>query len=359
MLTSQRSVVAVAQAFKETLDLASVVGAMERGIRLAGLAPRVIAGSDGGDGLLDALTGEVTRRTRHRVAGPLGSPIDVPAAWLDRDTAVVESRLVCGLSLLRPEERDPRRTTTRGLGELLDRLASEGAGRILVGLGGSATMDGGTGMARAWGWKFLRSHGQLLPEGGGDLPELVQIRPGRAPAARITALVDVRHVLTGSNGAMQFAEQKGATPDMAARLNVGLARLAELVEGGPALAGRAGAGAAGGLGFGLLAFARADLASGASWILERRGFDGLLRGAVAVVAGEGRFDATSLGGKLTGEVLSRAAAAGIPGVLVAPEVTVEPPGRVVVETGGGTWNAAALEQRVAAGVARAASLSPR
>jgi glycerate kinase len=146
---------------------------------------------------------------------------------------------------------------------------------------------------------------------------------------------------------------------MAARLNVGLARLAELVEGGPALAGRAGAGAAGGLGFGLLAFARADLASGASWILERRGFDGLLRGAVAVVAGEGRFDATSLGGKLTGEVLSRAAAAGIPGVLVAPEVTVEPPGRVVVETGGGTWNAAALEQRVAAGVARAASLSPR
>jgi glycerate kinase len=349
----------VAQVFKETLDLGTVAAALERGILAAGFEPLVLGASDGGDGLLDALSPEIRRTTRHVVAGPLGASVEVSAGWLDPETAVVESRLVCGLSLLGAGERDPERTTTRGVGELLDALIGLGARRIIVGLGGSATMDGGAGMARAWGWEFLDSSGRHVPEGGGGLEHVARVRPGRRPNAGITGLMDVRHVLAGPAGAIQFAEQKGATPEIAAALDRGLRKLAAVVDSGGALSRRSGAGAAGGLGFGLMAFAGAELVAGATWMLDRLRFDSLLAGARAVVVGEGRFDATSLGGKLAGEVLARAAARGVPSVLAAPSVTVTPPGRVVIETGGGVWSAAELGRRVEAGLRRMVSLSSR
>lgn len=357
-MNPHRPVVGVAQAFKETLDLGTVAAALEHGILAAGYEPIILRASDGGDGLLDALSPEFTRTTSHVVAGPLGTPVDASAGWLDGETAVVESRLVCGLSLLGVAERDPARTTTRGVGGLLDALVGLGARRIIVGLGGSATMDGGAGMAAAWGWEFLDSSGRHVPDGGGGLEHLASVRPGRRPEARITGLVDVRHVLTGSEGAIQFAEQKGATPEVAAALDRGLVELAALVDPSGVLSRRSGAGAAGGLGFGLMAFAGAELVSGAAWMLERLRFDSLLMEARAVVVGEGRFDATSLGGKLTGEVLARAAARGVPAVLAAPVVKATPPGRVAIETGGGGWSAAELRRRVEVGLRRVASLSP-
>ncbi|HXV85528.1 MAG TPA: glycerate kinase, partial [Gemmatimonadales bacterium] len=208
-------VVVVAQAFKESLSLAEVAAALERATRATGLEPVVIKGSDGGDGLLDAMENDLRQRTTHRVSGPAARQVDVEAGWLDPTTVLVESRLACGLSLLAPGERDPRRTTTRGVGELLVAVEAAGARQMVVGLGGSATMDGGTGMARAWGWEFLDEHGRPLGEGGGDLERLARILPGRSPAAGLTALVDVRHPLTGPEGAVIFAEQKGASPDAA------------------------------------------------------------------------------------------------------------------------------------------------
>ncbi|MFQ6045657.1 MAG: glycerate kinase, partial [Gemmatimonadales bacterium] len=129
-------VVIVAQPFKETLGSAQVGRAIARGVSRVGLEPEVILASDGGDG-------QVERWSSHEARDPLGGPVAVRAAWLDQVTAVVESRLVCGLSLLRPAERDPLRTTTRGVGELIDQVVRAGAESVVVGLGGSATVDGG------------------------------------------------------------------------------------------------------------------------------------------------------------------------------------------------------------------------
>ncbi|UCF41726.1 MAG: glycerate kinase, partial [Gemmatimonadota bacterium] len=137
---SRSRVVVVAQAFKETLAASEVAARMAAGVRAAGGEPAVVIGSDGGDGLTEALAGSLERRQQFRVTGPLGRPVEVEAGWLSTDTAVFESRLACGLALLAPEERDPLVTTTRGVGEAVSRLVDAGAQRVLVGLGGSATM---------------------------------------------------------------------------------------------------------------------------------------------------------------------------------------------------------------------------
>jgi len=347
-------VVVVAQAFKESLTPEQVAQALEGAVRDAGLDhPVVVHGSDGGDGLLDALQGQLQRRTVHAAADPLGRPIRVEVGWLDGESAVIESRLVCGLGLLATSERDPLHTSTRGLGLLIADVAA-GAGTVYVGLGGSATMDGGVGMARAWGFLPRGASGRELDEGGGALPELERIDVGERPAVRLVGLCDVRSPLTGPQGARLYARQKGAAPDVEERLAVGLERLVD-VAAGQELAGRAGAGAAGGLGFGLLHFGEGELEAGARWVLERLGFDELLDGAAMVVTGEGAFDRTSLEGKLTGEVLSRARAAAVPAVLLAPQADDVPAG-VVVESGGGRWSAADLAARAGSGIARALRL---
>jgi len=210
------------------------------------------------------------------------------------------------------------------------------------------------GMARAWGFLPRGASGRELDEGGGALPELERIDVGERPAVRLVGLCDVRSPLTGPQGARLYARQKGAAPDAEERLAVGLERLVD-VAAGQELAGRAGAGAAGGLGFGLLHFGEGELEAGARWVLERLGFDELLDGAAMVVTGEGAFDRTSLEGKLTGEVLSRARAAAVPAVLLAPQADDVPAG-VVVESGGGRWSAADLAARAGSGIARALRL---
>jgi len=306
-----------------------VARALGEGVAAAGALPTVIVGSDGGDGLLDAIA--PPRRTVHRVCGPLGDPVEATVGWLDAETAVIESRLACGVALLPWERRDPERTTTRGVGELLVAVGAAGATRAIVGLGGSATMDGGLGAARAWGWRATDGDGQDLPDGGGALPRLHALEPGTATVA-ITALADVRNALLGRRGAAVYAKQKGATLAVAARLMDGLEVLVRRAArwGGPALASRAGAGAAGGLGFGLLCFAGATLEPGAAWILDRADFDAAIQGAEGVVVAEATFDRTSLAGKLTGEVLARARAAGVPVVVVTPRPLIRPRGVTVV-----------------------------
>jgi len=322
-------IVVVGQAFKGSLSAADVARALGEGVAATGALPTVIVGSDGGDGLLDAIA--PPRRTVHRVCGPLGEPVEATAGWLDAETAVIESRLACGVALLPWERRDPERATTRGVGELLVAVGAAGATRAIVGLGGSATMDGGLGAARAWGWKATDRDGRDLPDGGGALGRLHALESGTAPVT-VTALADVRNTLLGRRGAAVYARQKGATPAVTSRLMEGLEVLVRRTVrwDGPALANRAGAGAAGGLGFGLLCFAGATLQPGAAWILERAGFDAAIQGAEAVIVAEATFDRTSLEGKLTGEVLAQARAAGVPVAVVTPRSLIRPPGVTVL-----------------------------
>lgn len=348
-------VVVVAQAFKESLATREVADALAEGVRFAGAVPRVVLGSDGGDGLLDALA--PARRTTHEVTGPLGMPVGADLGWLDRTTAVVETRLACGLSLVAPGARDPLRTTTRGAGQLIVRAFEGGAETVLVGLGGSATMDGGLGAARAWGWEARDAAGRALADGGGALEALARLEPAAAPRARLVALADVRNPLLGAGGAAVYAAQKGAAPDAVVRLTNGLARLATLAApwDGPSLAQREGAGAAGGLGFGLLCFGGADLVPGAAWVLDRNDLSGALDGAALVVLAEARFDATSLTGKLAGEVIARARARRVPVAMVTPDASVAPDG-VRVTTSAGHWSAEDLTRHTARAVREALGL---
>jgi glycerate 2-kinase len=326
--------VVVGQAFKGSLSAATVARALGEGAAAAGVSATVIVGSDGGDGLLDAVA--APRRSMHHVTGPLGAPVEAAVGWIDAHTAVVESRLACGVALLPWDRRDPERATTRGVGELLKGVAAAGATHAIVGLGGSATMDGGLGAARAWGWRARDETGADLPDGGGVLERLHALESGPPLGLAVTALADVRNALLGHEGAAVYARQKGATPEATERLTAGLRRLVDRAAPwhGAAIAERPGAGAAGGLGFGLACFGGALLEPGAAWILKRAGFADALARADAVVVAEATFDGTSLAGKLTGEVVNRARAAGLPVAVVTPRPLIRPSGVTVLERRG-------------------------
>src|SRR5256884_9775058 len=144
--------------------------------------------SDGGDGLLDAVLAPGALRERLTVTGPLGEPVSAELGWVDPETAIFESATACGIALLKPEELDPLRATTRGVGELVWEAVERGAKTVVVGLGGSATVDGGTGAARGLGWSFLDAAGASLPEGGGALAQRGEIGGGRGIGARDIAV---------------------------------------------------------------------------------------------------------------------------------------------------------------------------
>jgi glycerate kinase len=280
--------------------------------------------SDGGDGLLDAVLPPGSLRERLAVTGPLGTPVSGELGWIDPDTAIFESATASGIALLTPEQLDPLRATTRGVGELIWEAAERGATTVVVGLGGSATVDGGTGAARGLGWSLLDGSGRALAEGGGSLTQLAQLDGGWGLAARVIALADVRTPLVGADGAAPlFGPQKGAGPEAVKLLSRGLQRLAELMarHAHPELATLPGGGAAGGLGAGLAFFAKAQLVPGAEWVLARVGFDAALAKAQLVITGEGSFDRTSLVGKAAGEVVRRAQAAQKRVAVVAGRVT--------------------------------------
>src|SRR2546426_323491 len=156
-------------AFKGTLGPRQVADALAVGARraLPDAAVLQCPVSDGGDGLLDALLGPGALRERISVTGPLGEPVPAELGWVDPETAIFESATACGIALLKPDQLDPLRATTRGVGELIWEAVERGAKTVVVGLGGTATVDGGTGAARGLGWAFLDAAGASLPEGGG------------------------------------------------------------------------------------------------------------------------------------------------------------------------------------------------
>jgi glycerate 2-kinase len=307
----QQLILVAPAAFKGTLGPREVAEALSAGVRRALPEASVLQCplSDGGDGLLDAVLPPGTLRERVQVAGPLGTPVSGVLGWVDAETAIVESASACGMALLRPDELDPLRATTRGVGELIWEAVERGAKVVVVGLGGSATVDGGTGAARGLGWTFQDAEGAALVEGGGALAQLADFGGGWDLQAQVTALADVTTPLVGPDGsAPVFGPQKGAGPEGVKLLSRGLERLAELMarHGHPELATLPGGGAAGGLGAGLAFFAKAQLLPGAEWVLSRVGFDAALAKADLVVTGEGSFDRTSLVGKASGEVVRRA-----------------------------------------------------
>lgn len=340
--------------FKGSLGAAAAAAALAEGwlgVRPGDQVTRLPL-ADGGEGTLEVLAATVpgSRWRSARVTGPGGAP--VTARWLElpgggdgapggspgcgqnsaprwpadrlvpvrAGTAVVELARASGLPLLaRP---DPMGAQTIGLGEVLSRALDAGVGRILVGLGGSASTDGGTGALVALGARFLDAAGQPLPAGGGALAELAaadltQLRP--PPPGGVTCLTDVTAPLLGAPGAAaMFGPQKGADGGQIDRLEAGLARLAEVLGGDP---GAAGAGAAGGTGYGLAAAWGAELVPGALELARVAGLDRALAGADLVITGEGRFDETSLTGKTCGTVIAAAAAAGVPVAVVAGQVS--------------------------------------
>jgi len=315
------------QSFKGSADAVAVAAAIARGVRTAWPEAEVVELplADGGEGTVRALvraTGGELRRAR--VHDPLLREIDAEWGVLgDRTTAVVEMAAANGLPLLRDSERDPRITSTRGTGELILAAAMTGAHRIVIGIGGSATNDGGAGMARAFGYRFFDRAGDDLPEGGAALARLSRIDGQTDPRLirpAIDVASDVRNPLLGPEGASAvFGPQKGATPEVVAELDAALARYADVVERfvGRSVRDAPGAGAAGGLGAGLLAFLDARLVSGARLVLDAVGFERRLDRAALVITGEGRIDGQSVFGKLTHAVTVAARRRGVPVVAVA------------------------------------------
>lgn len=329
--------------FKGTIGAAEAAAALAAGARRVRPHAEVVEAplSDGGPGLIDALRrAPAAPLPRVVVTGPLGERTTAPVLVVD-GRALVESADACGLHLVPPGRRDPLRTTTRGVGELLLRAAAmPGVRELVCGLGGSATVDGGTGLARALGFAFLDAAGQLLPEGGGALDRLARIAPpaARVPLPAVTALCDVASPLLGPQGAAPvFGPQKGADALGVARLEAGLQRLAERIRldlGGDVTA-LAGGGAAGGLGAGLVAFAGARLLPGSEWVLDAVGFDAALARARLVLTGEGAYDEQSALGKVAGEVIRRARARGVPVLLVCGSIRGALPEGVTGLSGGG------------------------
>ncbi len=315
------------QAFKGSIDAVAVAWAIARGIRRVwpDAACDELPLADGGEGTVRALvhaTGGSLRRSR--VHDPLGREIEAEWGVLgDGRTAVIEMAAASGLPLLKESERDPRVTSTRGTGELLLEAAMSGAARVLVGIGGSATNDGGAGMARAIGFRFLDDQGRDLPEGGAALARLQRVEgqvDPRLVRVAIDVASDVRNPLLGPEGASAvFGPQKGATPQVVAQLDAALARYADVVQRflGRDIRNVPGAGAAGGLGSGLLAFADAKLRPGAEIVMTATRFAERARTADLIVTGEGRVDAQSRYGKVTGSVIAKAQELGRPVALIA------------------------------------------
>jgi glycerate kinase len=282
--------------------------------------------ADGGDGLIDALResldGSVVSAP---VKGPLGERRRASYLWNPaKKLAVIEMARASGLALVPPGKRRPMEATSRGTGDLIRDAVRRGARTVIVGLGGTASSDGGAGMARALGARLLDCEGRELADGVADLPRLCSIdaRAVRSlmSGVKVIALSDVTNPLLGPKGSARvFGPQKGATPAQVRKIEEALAVWAVALcrDLKVCVASRPGAGAAGGLGAGLLAFADAELVPGADWIIEKTGALKALKTADLVITAEGRLDRTSLFGKAPVALARAARKAGVPCVAIA------------------------------------------
>lgn len=282
--------------------------------------------ADGGEGTLAVVADEDDEVVEVEVAGPLGRPVRARLVLRD-EVAWIEAALANGLALVPHDRRDPLATTSHGVGELLEAARTAGATRVMVGVGGSATVDGGAGALTALGFRLAVEDGSGLKVGGGELAEIAQI--GRDWVAdewddvTVTVLADVATPL--GEAAATFGPQKGADAAAVATLQEALATFARVVERDlavPGLAERPATGAAGGLGFGLAAGLGARLRAGAPLVADEVGLDEVLRHADLVITGEGRIDATTDAGKVVAHVRDRAVAYDVDVAIVAGSGTL-------------------------------------
>lgn len=316
--------------FKESLSVDDVTHAISEGVKSVLPDATILAAPmvDGGEGTTEALIhatgGQIFKAT---VTGPVGDPVKSFWGLMGGDgpkTAVIEMAAAAGLSLVPRNRRNPTLTTSRGVGELILQALDYGVDRILIGCGDSGINDGGAGMARALGARFLDAKGRELPEGGGALALLHSIDVSgldpRLARTQIDAAVNWHNCLLGPKGvARVFGPQKGASPSQVLLLDRGLHNYARLIKQvtGHDVGAAQGAGASGGLGAGLIAFASATLHPRFEIMLQYMDFDRLLSRADLVITAEGSLDGQSPYGKVPCEVARRAAALDIPTIALA------------------------------------------
>ncbi|CAI0853336.1 glycerate kinase [Serratia ficaria] len=323
-----KKVVIAPDSFKESLSALEVADAIERGF--SQIFPQVqyvkLPMADGGEGTVESMVaatgGEIIEL---EVTGPLGRPVRAFYGLLgDGETAVIEMAAASGLHLAPSGQRDPRITTSYGTGELMLAALAHGVKAIVLGIGGSATNDGGAGMMQALGARLLDAQRQPLPPGGAALAQLAHIDlAGLDPRLRqlsITAACDVDNPLCGEQGASAvFGPQKGATPQMVAQLDAALRHYGELMEQviGREIVRQPGAGAAGGMGAALLGMLDARLRPGIEIVIETLRLEEAVRGADLVITGEGRLDSQSIHGKTPIGVARVAKRHGLPVIGIA------------------------------------------
>ena len=309
------NILVACDSFKDALPAGAVCRAIAAGLKKShpGAAVTEMPLSDGGEGLLDVLRAPLGLEWIEKtVSDPLGRGIKGRYGLsADRQTCVVEMAEASGLQRLTLPERDPRKTSTLGTGQLLADARMRGARRAILAIGGSATNDAGIGAAAALGWGFLDENGKNVPSDGGHLKDIVTLVPAPAPFESMEVLCDVTNPLFGPAGAAWiYGRQKGGNDAVLAELDDGLKHLAALVTAqlGRDVGGLPGAGAAGGLGYGAVAFLGAQLRRGIEIVLDMTGFDDAAAAADLIITGEGHLDGQSAQGKLIQGLCGRAGA---------------------------------------------------
>lgn len=321
-------IVIAPQAFKGSISALDVARAMREGVLriVPDAVVEMVPVADGGDGTLETLVEGSGGEIRSiEVTGPLGEQRSAEwGAMGDGRTAVIEMARTSGLALVPLDKRDPMSATTYGLGQTIRKALDDGFRRFIIGIGGSATNDGGAGMAQALGVRLLDEHDDPLPHGGAALANLHSIDmsglDGRVRESEFLVACDVNNPLTGPTGASAiYGPQKGATPEMIEELDAALAHFARIVKRdiGADIENVPGSGAAGGLGGGLIAFAKGELRAGVDIVLDTVGLDDYLPGSDLVITGEGAIDHSTIYNKSPVGVAGRASKLGIPVIAIA------------------------------------------
>ena len=305
--------------FKGTLNAQAVTEAIAAGLRpFPGIQIDSCPVADGGEGFADALATDFD--TVHSIQDPLGRPVTARCGWLANTAAVIEMSDASGFHRLTPTERDPWHASTFGTGQLILHAASRGASRILIGLGGSATNDAGAGVAAALGWQFLTSDGEPIAPIPANFLAIERIEPPENDTLPpILAACDVRNPLLGPSGASHtYARQKGADDRMISYLELALDHLAGLIVDQLDIDHRSlpGAGAAGGLGYGLATFCSAQLLSGFAIVADSLHLEERIAAADLIITGEGSLDLQTLHGKAPAELARLAKKYDKPAVII-------------------------------------------
>lgn len=328
---STMKIVIAPQAFKGSLTSCEAAEAMSEGVKsvIKDCEIILLPIADGGEGTVKAMIEATKGRTIiTEVQGPLGDRVNAGWGMLGNgQTAVIEMAAASGLNLVPKDKLNPLAASTYGTGELIRAVLEAGSRRIIIGLGDSATTDGGAGMAQALGIRLLDADNQPIPPGGTGLANLKHVdmsgRHHLITESRIIAACDVTNPLYGSEGAAYvYGPQKGATPDMVTHLDAGLRNFADIIRQdlGKEIGTMPGAGAAGGLGAGLVAFLGASLQRGIDIICDSIGFDSHLAGTDLILTGEGCIDNQTACGKTIAGISTRAKRAGIPVIAFAGEL---------------------------------------